>query len=103
MKFRYGAAACSCQAGERNYGPIRNRNRAIEIQDFGNRICKDMDEKEIVERIMSAHWDMKACDCWVCVHGRKAGCRPIAEYLPHNHGNRKKYLVPDSRKFGVDT
>lgn len=35
----------------------------------------------IVERIMTQHWDMKACECWVCQEGRAAGCRPRDEYL----------------------
>ena len=35
----------------------------------------------IVEIIMTQHWDMKSCDCWVCVEGRKAGCRPRWRYL----------------------
>lgn len=35
----------------------------------------------IVERIMTQHWDMAACDCWVCTEGRAAGCRPREIYL----------------------
>lgn len=35
----------------------------------------------IVEIIMSQHWDMVACQCWICVEGRKAGCRPRDRYL----------------------
>lgn len=42
-----------------------------------------MDAKEIVERIMTQHWDMAVCRCWVCEEGRKAGCRPIEEYLSY--------------------
>ncbi len=42
-----------------------------------------MEAKEIVERIMTQHWDMAACDCWICKEGRKAGCAPRDEYLPH--------------------
>lgn len=30
----------------------------------------------IVERIMTQHWDLTACCCWVCVEGRAADCRP---------------------------
>lgn len=40
----------------------------------------DMDAQEIVERIMTMHWDMAACQCWVCQEGRKAGCRARVEY-----------------------
>jgi hypothetical protein len=36
---------------------------------------------EIVERIMTQHWDMGACPCWVCVAGREAGCRARGTYL----------------------
>ena len=35
-----------------------------------------MDTREIVEIIMTQHWDMAACQCWVCEEGRKVGCRP---------------------------
>jgi hypothetical protein len=35
----------------------------------------------IVERIMTMHWDIFACDCWICKTGRLAGCRPREEYL----------------------
>ena len=37
--------------------------------------------KDIVEQIMTQHWDMKSCDCWVCVDGRKAGLRPRETHL----------------------
>ena len=29
--------------------------------------------RAIVERIMTQHWDMAACPCWVCREGRAAG------------------------------
>lgn len=35
----------------------------------------------IIERIMTQHWDMAACRCWICVGGREAGCRPRERYL----------------------
>lgn len=37
--------------------------------------------RDIVARIMTMHWDMKACECWVCQDGRAAGVRPNAKYL----------------------
>ncbi len=40
-----------------------------------------MTPTEIVERIMTQHWDMAACQCWVCRDGREAGCRPRDAYL----------------------
>ena len=39
-----------------------------------------MDAQEIVERIMTQHWDMAACQCWVCMAGREAGCHPREGY-----------------------
>lgn len=42
-----------------------------------------MSPKEIVERIMSQHWDMAQCNCWVCKNGRDADCKPREEYLRH--------------------
>jgi len=38
---------------------------------------------EIVERIMTDHWDLAACPCWVCVAGRGLGLGPRQEYLKH--------------------
>ena len=40
-----------------------------------------MDAKEIVERIMTQHWDMAACDCWICEAGRTAELHPRSDYL----------------------
>ena len=51
---------------------------------------------DIVERIMSAHWDMAACPCWVCVRGRELGLHPRGTLLSHVNGNRRKYPVPAS-------
>lgn len=53
-----------------------------------------MTPSEIVQRIMSAHWDMVSCQCWVCVNGRRNGIRPVLEMLSHRDGNDKKYHVP---------
>ena len=53
-----------------------------------------MNASEIVERIMTAHWDMSACPCWVCVAGRVAGLAPREGYLLHVAGNRETYPVP---------
>ena len=43
-----------------------------------------MDAKEIIERIMTEHWDMAACHCWVCDAGRELGYGAKVEYLSHN-------------------
>jgi len=42
-----------------------------------------MNAKEIIERIMTQHWDMAACHCWVCEAGRALGCRPKEKYLSY--------------------
>ena len=36
---------------------------------------------QIVEQIMSMHWDLAVCRCWVCVAGREIGLRPREELL----------------------
>ena len=41
-----------------------------------------MKNKEILERIMTQHWDMHACECWVCTEARVNGLRPKECYLP---------------------
>lgn len=48
-----------------------------------------MNTREILERIMTAHWDMAACYCWVCDAARKVGCRPRGKY----HEDVRKYRV----------
>lgn len=42
-----------------------------------------MNIREIIERIMTEHWDMKACECWICREGRKNGCGSQEKYLRH--------------------
>jgi hypothetical protein len=54
----------------------------------------EMTLQEITERIMTAHWDMAACRCWVCTAGRESGCAPRDKYLLHRNGNREKFPVP---------
>jgi hypothetical protein len=36
--------------------------------------------REIVERIMTQHWDLASCRCWICERGRAAGCHPREGY-----------------------
>lgn len=50
--------------------------------------------EDIVERIMTAHWDMASCRCWVCKTGRELGLRPRPKWLDHEHDNRQRYPVP---------
>lgn len=49
---------------------------------------------DIVERIMTAHWDLAACCCWVCRAGRAAGYSPRERWLDHRNGNRERFPVP---------
>ena len=35
-----------------------------------------MDANELIERVMTEHWDMAACPCTFCVEARKLGLRP---------------------------
>lgn len=49
--------------------------------------------RPIVERIMTQHWDMAACCCWVCNEGRAAGCRPRDQYLAFKHPDEKRERV----------
>lgn len=46
---------------------------------------------EIIERVMTSHWDMKACECWLCEEGRLLGCRPRGDYL---HDKTRPTLTP---------
>jgi len=39
--------------------------------------------RSIIEKQMSAHWDMATCQCWFCVEARAIGCAPREQYLPH--------------------
>ena len=43
-----------------------------------------MNAQEVIERIMSHHWDMTACKCWICQAGRNLSYGARSEYLPHN-------------------
>lgn len=43
-----------------------------------------MEPKEIVERIMTQHWDLKACECWICEAGRLLSYAARVKYLQRN-------------------
>lgn len=58
-----------------------------------------MDAKEIIERIMTQHWDMVACHCWICDAGRELGYETKEEYLPHK-SEIKLDRVQVSKEFG---
>ena len=56
--------------------------------------------REIVEIIMTQHWDMAACNCWVCTKGREAGCSPMEKYLPmrkKGSGHGRVTVEPDGK------
>lgn len=59
-----------------------------------------MTAQEIVERIMTAHWDMTICPCWVCKAGNLQGFRCREHLLPHREDNRNQYPVPASGWWG---
>ena len=42
--------------------------------------------EDIVTQIMTQHWDLKACDCWVCEAGRRIGLGAVEEHLPRVSG-----------------
>jgi hypothetical protein len=39
-----------------------------------------MSAEEIVEQIMTMHWDMAACPCWICKQGRELGLHARSGY-----------------------
>ena len=48
----------------------------------------------IVQMIMTQHWDLAACPCWVCNAGRVAGLHPTSDFLDyqrHGYGTVKVY------------
>ena len=46
--------------------------------------------REIIERIMTQHWDMASCPCWICVEGREVGCRPREMYQAYKHPEQRR-------------
>ena len=38
-------------------------------------------EAAILERILTQHWDMATCACWVCTAAGALGYRPREKYL----------------------
>lgn len=39
-----------------------------------------MTAQELIERVMTEHWDMIACQCRFCREGRELGFRPNSDY-----------------------
>lgn len=52
------------------------------MTDLAELIVQLKTPTDILEAIMTQHWDMEACGCWVCRAGREAGCRPRDGFLP---------------------
>jgi len=42
-----------------------------------------MNAQEVIERIMTQHWDIAACHCWICEAGRELGYHAQDAYLLH--------------------
>jgi len=46
-------------------------------------MAKDkLEATEIVEVIMTQHWDIAACQCWICKAGREIDLHPTRRFLP---------------------
>ena len=58
--------------------------------------------KDIVEKIMTQHWDIAACQCWICKHGREMGLRPRKKHMIH-HGGDKLPLVYVMASYDEET
>ena len=42
--------------------------------------------EDIVTQIMTQHWDLIACACWVCKAGRRIGLGAVEEHLSRVSG-----------------
>ena len=51
-----------------------------------------MKAEDIIEIIMTQHWDMKSCDCWICSEGRKLKLSPKRTHL------RNKFMYVDVKE-----
>ncbi len=40
-----------------------------------------MNAEEIIELVMTQHWDIAACMCWICREGRATGCHARPSHL----------------------
>ena len=54
----------------------------------------EMDAQELIERVMTEHWDIGACPCFFCVIGRDLGFRPRPSYPT----NPKVSILDDGSK-----
>ncbi len=49
---------------------------------------------DIVEEIMTQHWDRPACPCWVCLEGRAAGLHARSRYLSRDNTHGRVWVDP---------
>lgn len=48
---------------------------------IGQRWSEPQDAADVVMAIMTMHWDLGACQCWVCRKGRELGLHPTSDFL----------------------
>lgn len=53
------------------------------------------DPAEIVQLIMTQHWDLGACPCWVCCAGRVFGLHATSDFLGFRSQGFEYVSVPD--------
>ena len=63
------------------------RPKGMTLERRAEQTCTGIKDAEIerlrviIEIIMTQHWDMIACPCWICRMGCEAGCHPREEHL----------------------
>lgn len=85
------------EAAEKIFAGYHNTITSGIIADALDKYAEGL--KEIIERIMTQHWDMRCCTCWVCVEGRRLGCRPRENYM---HDKTKGQVLVDLGASGND-
>ena len=73
-----------------------NRSWAQMLMDTATTVVVLREESQkIIEIIMTQHWDMQACPCWICKAGRDLGFHPRQDYQAWSHPEmaRPKVMV----------
>lgn len=52
--------------------------------------------QEVFEIIMTQHWDMAACPCFICTNGRRWGYRPRGIYQDYTGRKYPKVTVTNA-------
>jgi hypothetical protein len=78
-------------------GPASFRE-IIHTVEMTQRGTLELDARQIVEKIMTMHWDLAACPCWICKVGNAVGCRPREEHLGWR--NKFAYVRVEEQKSG---